>query len=168
MRPSWKTVMPINAKIESDIMCPLFIFRSPKARTSTKPQSRKKMGIIPLITQAFLWWKILPNLTELPAFSIYWEQSVRLKPQKLLIWSRFSCLGGGWVIKGIIPHFKGKRVVFTNFAYTASVFCELCASFAFLAVKIFTAKDAKIYAKYAKKNVRLLPGYGISVSSVAK
>ena len=23
--------------------------------------------------------------------------------QKLLIWSRFSCPGGGWVIKGIIP-----------------------------------------------------------------
>ena len=30
-----------------------------------------------------------------------------------------------------------------------------------LRLKFFTAKDAKIYAKYAKKNVRLLPGEGI-------
>jgi len=30
-----------------------------------------------------------------------------------------------------------------------------------LRLRFFTAKDAKIYAKYAKKNVRLLPGEGI-------
>ena len=30
-----------------------------------------------------------------------------------------------------------------------------------LRLRIFTAKDAKIYAKDAKKNVRLLPGEGI-------
>jgi len=28
-------------------------------------------------------------------------------------------------------------------------------------LNFFTAKDAEIYAKYAKKNVRLLPGEGI-------
>ena len=31
----------------------------------------KKWGIIPLITQAFLRWKILPDLTELPALSTH-------------------------------------------------------------------------------------------------
>ena len=43
---------------------------------------------------------------------------------------------------------------YTAARHKSDIFCELCASFAFLAVKIFTAKDAK-------KNVRLLPGEGI-------
>jgi len=53
-------------------------------------------------------------------------------------------------------------IAYTTPRHESDIFCGLCASLAFLAVKFSTAKDAEIYAKYAKKNVRLLPGEGIS------
>jgi len=46
------------------------------------------------------------------------------------------------------------KVIF--FAYFAPLL--ILQGFAYLAVKNFTAKDAEIYAKDAKKNARLLPG----------